>query len=184
MRLENFAHHCQVLCSHQNHLTGTTLDGKRTCFNTTKSYRSFRFYSYVLKYAVAERKNRFISYPISFSDTEMVNNEAEPHNSTLYGLPCFGRDQLLLSATPRNCFQVYWFTYRLTGRSCQKHAAESLQTDRIQLNRRGKDWLVDWVWQQNISSPLSAYRAHWLLTNSVGCTLLQFHRRIAILWCL
>jgi len=104
MRSENFSHHCQVLCSHQYRLTGTTLDGKRTCFNTTKSYGSFHFF--VLKYAVAERKDRFISYPVSFPDTGLVNNESDPHNSTLYGLPCFGRDQLLLSATPRNWFQV------------------------------------------------------------------------------
>jgi hypothetical protein len=54
MRSENFPHHCQVLCSHQNRLTGTTLDGKRTCFNTTKSHGSFHFV--VLKYAVGERE--------------------------------------------------------------------------------------------------------------------------------
>jgi hypothetical protein len=53
----------------------------------------------VLKYAVAE-KVRFISFVASFSDTEVLNNESDPHSTTVYGLPCFGRDLVLLSATP------------------------------------------------------------------------------------
>lgn len=156
---------------------------KKYCFNTTKKTRKFPFLC-VKTCSSRERKNRFVSYPVSFSATGVVNNESEPHNSTLYGLSCFGRDQLLPSATPRSWFQVCWFTYRLTGRSCQEHAAESLETDKIQLNQRGNDWFVDWIWQQNISSPVAAHHADWLLTNSVGRTLLHFHRRITILWCL
>lgn len=149
------------ISSHRYHLRW-----QNTFFNTTQSYGSF--HSSVLKYAVAERKARFISYLVWFPETGVVNNESETHSSSLYGLPCFGRDQLLLSATPRNWFQVYWFTYRLTGRSCQEYAAESLETDQIERNQRGNYWVVEWL----IGNDRKISQAQWLHIMQTDCWLI------------
>jgi hypothetical protein len=94
-------------------------------------------------------KNDFAFFVVTIPDIGVLNNGAQPQNSTVYGPPFSVRDQTLSSTTSQqgSCGLTDWFN--------QKHIIPSLKTDHDHAGTVRINWLVDWFCQENIYSSLS-----------------------------